>query len=293
MPSYGVDDYGPGFSIDNPTPPNTGRAGRHPVSAGNPWYTGYPGTEGAVGGGGYGAQGGTSFGFPIGSPQWAASKAAYDQMMAAAERSGQRLAPGQFLGGGMGGPLGNAAMGNYTDPYGFDPQALAGQQAMIRDSFAGQQANAVRNIEQSAAAKGFGDSMGVIDAGARARAQANQGQNQALNQLMFENERAKLAQSGTAAGLLGSLAGAEADYGLAYAASQMNRQFPAIPGITGTYGQQGGYGGQGGYGSPQGNWWNQQGQHQTGPMPYDPYTPPTTGSGAPTGYNPQQPWSPW
>lgn len=261
-------------------------------------HWGYTGTEGGVGtptggswstGGGYGTPG---FGMQPGSPGFNATAGAYEQSQQAAQDALNRLAPGQFLGGGYGGVLGNAAMGRYTNAEGFDPAALQQQRQMLTSGFAGARENNLRTIDERARASGFGDSMGVVDAQSRARAQSAQDLNNALNQLMFQNEQAKLQQQGTAAGLLGNLAGAESNYGTAYALAQMNRQYPVIPGVT--PGPSGSYGG---YGQPSqsGGYWNQSGRYMPGEMPYDPFVPPGTGNnyGTQGGWSPQQPRPMW
>lgn len=264
-------------------PPSTGGSSEG-------WYpVGYGGTQGGTHTGGGWSSGG-SFGFPIGSPQWQASAGAYQQSQEAAQDALNRLAPGQFLGGGYGGALGNMAMSRYQSTPGFDPAAMAAQRTMLTSQEAGSRENMLRTINERARASGFGDSMNVIDAEQRARAQSAANLSNSLNQLEWMNQQARMQREGISAGLLGNLAGAEAGYGTAYALAQMNRQFPAIPGVT--PGPTGGYGGTpiGSGGAPA---WSQTGQYMPGGYGYDPFTPPTTGSGAPTGYSPQQPWSPW
>lgn len=260
-------------------------------TGGNPWSTGYSGTGRAVGGSGGGMGG--SYGLMPGSPGFQATQAAYNAQNQAFDLGQQRLASGQFLGGAMGGSLGNQAMTRYLNTPGFSEQALAAQRAMLGQMAAGSMANNLRTIQERAQASGFGDSMGSIDAQSRARAQSASDLQNALNALMMENERARMQREATSAGLLGSLAGAEADFGKAAAMAQFNRQFPVIPGITGG-GQQSAYtspyGIAGGV-QPTGGYWTQGGKYMAGQqVPYDPFRPqmPQT-----AGYTPQAPWKPW
>jgi hypothetical protein len=286
----------PGATDDVPEwqPPTTDSGQPSGGTQGGWFPVGYGGTDGGVGTptGGGGWSSGGSFGFPPGSPQWQAAAGAYEQSQQAAQDALKRLAPGQFLGGGYGGALGNMAMDRYKNTPGFDPAAMQAQRTALTSQEAGSRENMLRTMNERAQASGFGDSMNLVDAEQRARSQSAQNLSSGLNQLEWMNQQARMQREATSAGLLGNLANAESGYGLAYAASQMGRQFPAIPGVTPGPGGQGGYGGTpiGSGGQPA---WSQSGQYMPGGYGYDPYTPPTTGSGAPTGYSPQQPWSPW
>jgi hypothetical protein len=242
------------------------------------------GSGGGYGGGYGGGAAMPQYGLAPGSPGFQATQGAYDQQMQAAQQALARLAPGMFLGSGYGGGLGSAAMQRYMSPGGFDPAALAAQRSMLGTQAAGALASNQRLMQERASASGFGDSMGLIDAQSRAQAQNAADLQNALNALMMENERAKLQQSQTAGSLLSGLAGAEADYGRAYAQSQMERQFPVIPGVTpgSTSGIQGAQpvGGAGGY-------WSQSGRYMSGSVPYDPFA--NSGRSTPGGYTPQAP----
>lgn len=277
----GIGGYGPQGS------PSSGGGGSYNV--------GYGGTQGGVGtqtgGGGWSSGGG--FGFAPGSPGFNATAGAYEQSQQAAQDALNRLAPGQFLGGGYGGALGNMAMERYQNTPGFDPAAMAAQRAMLTSQEAGSRENMLRTMNERAQASGFGDSMNLIDAEQRARSQSAGNLSSGLNQLEWMNQQARMQREATSAGMLGNLANAESGYGLAYAASQMNRQFPAIPGITPSPGGNPAGGGVPTYGNGGQPAYGQSGQYMPQGYGYDPFTPQQTGSGAPTGYNPQQPYSPW
>ena len=261
-------------------------------------HWGYTGTDGGVGtqtggGGGGGWSSGGGFGFAPGSPGFQATAGAYEQSQQAAQDALNRLAPGQFLGGGYGGALGNMAMQRYQDTPGFDPAAMQAQRAMLTSQEAGSRENMLRTMNERAQASGFGDSMNLIDAEQRARSQSAQNLSSGLNQLEWMNQQARMQRESTSAGLLGNLAGAEAGYGTAYALAQMNRQFPAIPGVTPGPGGQGGYGGQPISG---GGYYNQGGQYQPGNVPYDPYTGgygQNDNRGTAGNWSPQQPRPMW
>lgn len=261
-------------------------------STGSSWNTGYGGT--GYKGSNQQLGGGGGYGFPPGSPGWMASAGAYEQSQQAAQDALARLAPGQFLGGGYGGALGNMAMQRYQQTPGFDPAAMAAQRTMLTSQEAGSRENMLRTMNERAQASGFGDSMNLVDAEARARAGSAANLSNSLNQLEWMNQQARMQREATSAGLLGNLAGAESGYGLAYAASQMNRQFPAIPGVTPGPGGQGGYAS---YGQPQGGgYWSQQGRYMPGQQPYDPMLG-GYGQGDPRGtsggWSPQQPRPMW
>lgn len=269
--------YMPVFNVPNVNDPNWGYS-NVPVP-----IRGYQRTV-VGGGGGYGGGYGAmpQYGMYPGSPGFEATAGSYQQSQQAAQDALNRLAPRQFLGSAYGGAAGNAAMQRYASPTGFDPRALEAQRAMLSTQAAGARASNERMMQQRAAASGFGDSMGLIDAQSRAQAQNAADLQTAMNQLWMENERAKLQQSQTAASLLSGLAGAEADYGRAYAQSQMSRQFPVIPGVTPSA-----TGIQGAQPVNTGGYWSQGGRYMPGPVPYDPFA--NSGRTTPGGYTPQAP----
>lgn len=249
-------------------------------SGGGSFPVGYGGTQGGVGtpvGGGWGG------GMPIGGPGWQAQVGAANQASQSFGQAMSQLAQGQY----MNSPFGNMLMGQMSGGLGMDPKALEVQRRMAAETEAGSRENALLRMGQSANAKGFGGSMGLVDAEGRLRADSAANLQNTYDQLFVQQELMKQRQKEASAQLYAQLMGLEAGQSGMAAQLLANRQFPAIPGY-GPGGQQGG--GTGGQG---GSWWNQSGQYQSGPRPYDPfYQPPTTGTGG-QGYTPQAPWQPW
>lgn len=235
---------------------------------GGSYNVGYGGTNGGVG-------------TPVGPPL--PPRFPWDAFYQAQGRSDQaaNAGLGALQWSPMSSPFGQQLGSMFSTPYGLPPELLAQQRRMLAETEAGSRANALDRSERSATASGFGNSMGANRAQDMIRTESASNLNNAMNKLAIEDALLGMQRQMSAGGLLGNLFGLEGQMRQSYASGQFGRQFPIAP-----YGQ-GGPGGQGGQGGPTSPWYNQQGQYQSGPMPYDPFT------GGKGGYSPQQPYSPW
>ena len=140
------------------------------------------------------------------------------------------------------GPFGQGLQNMFNNPTGISDQAYNGYLRMIRDREAGSRGNALEALQNAGAASGFGNSMGLLDAGSRLRAQSASNLNDAELQLLMQREQAKQGQQGMAGGLLAQLM--SMDQGQAQSLAQLlaNRPFqafapsqgggtPGIPGV--------------------------------------------------------------
>lgn len=226
-------------------------------------------------------------GMPIGSPGWQAVTGAAGQADQSFQQGLGRLAPGQYTGGQFGSFLQNQFGGGL----GMDPRALEQQRRMAAEMEAGSRENALLRMGQQAAASGFGNSMGLVDAQARLRSGSAANLQNTYDQLFIQQELMKQQQKQAAAQMYAQLMGLEA--GQQGQAAQMlaGRQFPAIPGMQ-YPGQQGG--GQTGAQPVQMPGWSQSGQYMPGGTGYDPfYSGGGVGAGQGTGYSAQNPWKPF
>lgn len=245
------------------------------------WTTGYGGASPGGGGGSVTLPGG----FPPGSPGW---EALAGQQGRIDRNFGQAAA---LLGKNFAGStFGQGLQGMWSNPQGWDPRALEMQRTMLAENEAGSRENALRQLEGRATAGGFGDSMGLNDALSRTRTTSAGNLQRGYNDLFMAEQDRKNANRFQAAQLLMNLYGMDAQQAQRLAELYANKQETAIPGMkngqpgTGTQGAQ----------PVGGGWWNQQGQYQQQPRPYDPYYQgggPGTGQGV--GYTPQTPWKPW
>lgn len=181
------------------------------------FYTGYKGTVNNPPGGQTG---------PYVPPfPWEGYMAANEQSQAAIEQGLQAL-----LGGlGVNSPFGQLLMSIMSSPYGLPPELMAQQQRMTTEQFAGSRENALRQSEQSAQAKGFGNSLGAIRAQDMIRAESNAGLNNALWQQKIQDALLAMQRQQGAFGAMGSLYGTDAQLRSAYGQLQGQRQFPIIP----------------------------------------------------------------
>lgn len=238
-----------------------------PSGGSQPWFSvGYPGTVNNKPQAPRAPWGG---GMPIGSPGWLAVTGAAGQADQSFQQGLGRLAPGQYTGG----QFGQFLQGQFGGGLGMDPRALEAQRRMAAEMEAGSRQNALTRMGQQAAASGFGDSVGLMDAQGRLRTQSAANLQNTYDQLFIQQQLMQQQQKQAAAQLYSQLMGLEAGQQGMAAQLLANRQFPAIPG----YGPQGAQtttqpsGG----GSAGGSW-------QTGPLGYGMWVP--TGS-QPTGYN--------
>lgn len=193
------------------------------------WYTGYGGNKPA----GYqpnsgGNTGGVYFGQAPGTPGYNATSDAFWKKQGDFDQALGALRAGQFMPAG----LPNAAMQGFTNPQGFDPRALQARMAALADTEGGSRMNALDALEKSAAARGFRNSIGVMDAAARLRANSAANLMRQQNEVFYEGEKAKLQEKGIAAGLLGGMTAAEAAMLRALASMHANRPRDVIPGIS-------------------------------------------------------------
>lgn len=194
------------------------------------FYTGYPGTvpkqdkqqTGGV----------LNFGFVPGTPEWNATRKAYLDKQGDWEAALAALRGGQFMPSG----LPNAAMANYTAPKGFDPRALQGRIASATDLEAGSRQNNLNAFERAAFARGAGGSTPALYAASQIRAGSAANLQRALNDIFYENEKAKLEEKGIAAGLLNNLTSQESAILRMRADALMDRPRDVIPGISDTGG---------------------------------------------------------
>jgi hypothetical protein len=170
----------------------------------------------------------TGFGFPPGSPGFAATQGAYQQSQAAREAGLAALLGNRMTGN----PAYQSALNRYLNPYGMDPRALQQQMRMAADTEAGSRGNALMRMEQSANAKGFGNSMGLIDAQGRLRAQSAANLNDTQAKLFIQDQIMAMQREGMSADLIGRLLGIDAQTVMAYAQMQGNYAAPVIPGIS-------------------------------------------------------------
>jgi hypothetical protein len=168
------------------------------------------------------------FGLQPGSAGWRATQKAYWDKQGDFEGALEALKGGQFMPQGMS----QAAMGMFQSPRGFDPRALQGRIAAATDLEAGSRANALDALRRAAAARGFGNSAAALDIEARTRAGSAANLNRALNEIFYENERAKLQQQGIGASLLSGLSASEAAMIRARAEALMGRPRDVVPGIS-------------------------------------------------------------
>ncbi len=177
-------------------------------------------------------------------------------------------------------------MGQLGGGLGMDPAALEKQRRMAAEMEAGSRENGLLRMQQSASAKGFGNSMGLVDAEGRLRAGSAANLQNTYDRLFVQEQMMNQQAKQAAAQIYAQMQGLEAgNQGLA-AQLMVGRSFPAIPGYTPPP-EGGAYEGNSTPG------WSQSGRYMPGGVGYDPFAPPVTGSGAPTGYSPQQPYSPW
>lgn len=177
-------------------------------------------------------------------------------------------------------PFGQQLGNIFNSPYGLPPELMQQQRRMLADTEAGSRENALLRSKRGANASGFGDSMGAQRAQDQIRTESASNLNDAMNKLAIEDALLQMQRQMSAAGHIGGLYGLEGQMRQAYGSAQMGRQFPIMPGGMQTPG-----GMQGGGSAP---WYNQQGQYQQGPMPYDPFNPQNQG-----GWTPQQPKPAW
>lgn len=170
----------------------------------------------------------TGFGFAPGSPGYQAAAGAYQQTQAAREAGLAALLGNRMTGT----PAYNTALNRYLNPYGMDPRALQQQMRMAADTEAGSRGNALLRMEQSANARGFGNSMGLVDAQARLRAQSAANLNDTQAKLFIQDQIMAMQREGMSADLIGRLLGIDAQTVMAYAQMQGNYAAPVIPGIS-------------------------------------------------------------
>lgn len=245
-----------------------------PYSGGGSFPVGYSGTQGGVG---------TQVGPPL-PPQfpWAGYNQAWDQANRAADQGAAALMGGM----GVGSPFWNMLMQGFSSPYGIPPELMAQQRRMLTEQEAGSRANALQRSEQSARAKGFGDSLGAVRAQDQIRTESAANLNDAMNQLAIQDALLSQQRQMGFGGIMGGLYGTDAGLRGAYANLQMGRQFPIQQGQGGPYGGAGG-------GASGGPWWDQAGKYQTGPQPIDPFVQGPGNAGPGGGWTPQNPRPSW
>lgn len=257
---------------DPPPPPNI------PLdqpSGGTPqgyFPVGYSGTGGAVG---------QQVGPPL-QPQfpWGGYQDAWNQYNQGAESGLNALTGGMAVSSPFGQQVGQL----FSSPYGLPPELLAQQRRMLAETAAGSRENALGALDRSANASGFGNSAAKLAAAGQIRTQSAADLNNANTQLSIQDALLQLQRQQAMGGIMGGLYGTDAAMRQAYAQGQLGRQYPIYPGQPGQSAPWGGSGQPG---------WSQSGQYLPQGYGYDPFTPQQTGSGAPTNYSPQQPWSPW
>jgi len=148
------------------------------------------------------------------------------------------------------GPFGQGLANMFSNPQGMDPAAYAGYLRQIRDREAGSRGNALEALQNAGFASGFGNSMGLLDAGARIRTQSAANLNDAELALLQASEQMKQGRQGMSGGLLAQLMGLDAAQMQALAQGYMNRPFQAFAPT-----QQPWSGGGTGYGPPPGQMW--------------------------------------
>ena len=171
--------------------------------------------------------------------------------------SGQNFANSNF---------GQQLMQMFQNPQGLDPKALQLHRNMLADSEAGRRTHNLDRLRENATAGGFGESMGLLDAENRVRAESQGNLQRGYNDLFLANEDRKRQVQFQAASLFQQLFGLDAQRAGQLAQLWFSKVESAIPGYS-PGGQQGGQ--QGGYGG----------------QPYDPFAPQGKG------YNPQQPYN--
>ena len=126
------------------------------------------------------------------------------------------------------GPFGQGLANMFNNPQGMSPEAYAGYLRQIRDREAGSRGNALEALQNGAAAQGFGNSMGLLDAGARLRANSASNLNNAELDLLLASEQMKQGNRSMSGGLLAQLLGLDAAQQQALAQAYMNRPFQAF-----------------------------------------------------------------
>lgn len=185
----------------------------------------------------------TQFGFQPGTPGFDATAGAYSATEAARQDALKKLST-QFSTG----PVGMAAESRYMNPQGFDPRALEMQRRMAAELEAGSRGNALMRSEAAMTAKGFGNSASLQDAQNRIRTQSASNLNDQYSKIFIANEQAKQQEIQSAAQVLMSLYGLDAQTAMLYAQLQSNYTAPIIPGVT--PGPGGAPAGTGGHGTP-------------------------------------------
>lgn len=185
----------------------------------------------------------TSFGFQPGTPGFQATAGAYQATEAARQDALKKLSTSFSTG-----PVGSAAEGRYLNPTGFDPRALQLQRTMLAELEAGSRGNALMRNEAALTAKGFGNSASLADSQSRIRTQSAANLANQYNQLFYEQEKAKQQEIASAAQVLMSLYGLDAQTAMLYAQMQANYTAPVIPGVS--PGPNGAPAGDGGHGTP-------------------------------------------
>jgi hypothetical protein len=209
------------------------------MGAGNPYPvggTGTPYTSGVgvpVGGGG----GNSGWGQAL-QDAYGQSQQSYDQGLKQLSNSFSQ------------GPFGQGLANMFSSPQGMDPAAYAGYLRQIRDREAGSRGNALEALQNAGFASGFGNSMGLLDAGGRIRTQSAANLNDAELALLQASEQMKQGNRSMSGGLLAQLMGLDAAQMQALAQGYMNRPFQAFAPT-----QQPWTGGGTGYGPPPGQVW--------------------------------------
>lgn len=194
------------------------------MGAGNPFGvggTGQPYTSGVgvpIGGG----SGGTSGWGGALMDAYNQSQQSYDQGLKALGNSFSQ------------GPFGQGLANMFNNPQGMSPEAYAGYLRQIRDREAGSRANALESLQNAGVASGFGNSMGLLDAGSRLRTQSAANLNDAELALLMASEQMKQGNRSMSGGLLAQLMGLDAAQMQALAQGYMNRPFQAFAPGAGT-----------------------------------------------------------
>lgn len=141
---------------------------------------------------------------------------------------GQGLSVLQGAMGNANSAFGSQLQGMFANPNGMSDAAYAGYLRQIRDREAGSRANALEQLNNQGFASGFGNSMGLLDAGARLRAQSASNLNDAELQLLMAREAAKAQQQGMSGSLLAQLLGLDQSAATALAQGYMSRPFQAF-----------------------------------------------------------------
>lgn len=261
------DSQGRYYTTYNDMPPTAPPLDPKKGSGGGYWYTGYSGTGRSTNqpSGGFGGGGGPG-GFPPGSPGFQAIAGQQDRVNDNFQKAVQLLSGQNFANSNFGQQL----MQMFQNPQGLDPKALQLQRNMLADSEAGRRTHNLDRLRENATAGGFGESMGLLDAESRVRAESQGNLQRGYNDLFLANEDRKRQVQFQAASLFQQLFGLDAQRAGQLAQLWFSKVESAIPGYTPGGGQGGQQGGQqgGGYGQP-----------------YDPFAPQGKG------YNPQQPYT--